>query len=130
MRPRLAALLAVATGLAIVVLSALFAWVQNRPPAPRPEAPVAAEAPAAPGRRVYDEQRCQACHSIAGVGNVRHPLDGVGSRLTRDEVTRWIVAPQTMQPDVAKRAYDLPPAQLEALVDYLMSLKSSDRRIP
>jgi mono/diheme cytochrome c family protein len=75
------------------------------------------------GRRVYDRQRCATCHSIENQGNRRYPLDGVGGRLTRDDVRRWIVAPQEMRKGIAKRSYKLPESDLGALVDYLMSLK-------
>jgi mono/diheme cytochrome c family protein len=75
------------------------------------------------GRRVYDRERCATCHAIEGRGNRRYPLDGVGSRLSRDDVRKWIVAPQEMQEGVRKRSYRLPEDELEALVDYLMSLK-------
>lgn len=76
------------------------------------------------GKEVYRQQRCRVCHSIAGDGNRRWPLDGVGSRLDQDAIRKWIVAPQEMQPGIRKRAYDrLPPADLDALVAYLMTLK-------
>jgi mono/diheme cytochrome c family protein len=76
------------------------------------------------GRRVYEEQRCQLCHSVAGAGNTRGPLDGVGSRLSAEEIRKWIVEPQTMKPGVRKRAYDkLPADRLDALVAYVASLK-------
>lgn len=62
--------------------------------------------------------------SIAGVGNARSPLDGVGSRLTAEGIRKWIVAPREMNPKVQKRPYDrLPPVDLDALTAYLLSLK-------
>lgn len=82
------------------------------------------EDPMAPGRQVYRENRCAMCHSIDGEGSPRSPLDGVGSRLTEEEIRNWIVAPQTMQADVRKSAYDeLSEEDLEALVEYMKSLK-------
>lgn len=76
------------------------------------------------GADVYRAQKCQACHSIAGVGNKRHPLDGVGSKLAEVDIRKWIVAPREMNPKVSKRAYDkLPTADLDALVTYLKSLR-------
>jgi mono/diheme cytochrome c family protein len=75
------------------------------------------------GRRVYQAQRCRVCHAIGGAGNPRSPLDGVGARLSADDIRRWIVAPEAMQPGVRKRAYELPPDDLEALVAYLVSLR-------
>lgn len=76
------------------------------------------------GKRVYGEQRCQACHAIAGQGNRRYPLDGVGGRLDAKALRTWIVAPKEMDPKVRKPAYDkLPDADLDALVAYLASLR-------
>jgi cytochrome c2 len=68
---------------------------------------------------VYAEQRCRVCHSIEGEGNTRSSLDGVGGRLTEKEIRLWIVAPQAMNPAVAKRAYQLSEEDLNALVAYL-----------
>jgi mono/diheme cytochrome c family protein len=89
------------------------ALAQSRPDAKRIER----------GTAVYREQKCQACHSIAGAGNKRYPLDGVGSRLTEEEIRKWIVAPREMNPRVAKRAYKLPQEDLDALVEYMKSLR-------
>ena len=76
------------------------------------------------GAEVYRAQKCQVCHSIAGVGNKRYPLDGVGTRLTEGDIRKWIVAPREMNPKVSKRAYGkLPKADLDALVVYLRSLR-------
>ena len=82
------------------------------------------KATVARGVEVYREQKCQACHSIAGVGNKRYPLDDVGSKLTEADIRKWIVAPREMNPKVSKRAYDkLPKDDLEALVAYLKTLR-------
>jgi mono/diheme cytochrome c family protein len=77
------------------------------------------------GREVYKQQRCQTCHAIDGVGNRRYPLDGVGARLTEEQIRQWIVAPREMDPKVRKRAYDkLPKEDLDALVAYMRSLET------
>ena len=82
------------------------------------------QARVARGAEVYREQKCQACHSIAGAGSRRYPLDGIGSKLTEDDIRKWIVAPRDMNPKVSKRAYDkLPKVDLESLVAYLKSLR-------
>jgi mono/diheme cytochrome c family protein len=79
------------------------------------------------GQRVYREQRCARCHSIAGEGSPRSPLDGVGSYLTEEEIRLWIVAPQEMAPRVRKPAYDhLPEHEVDALVAYMQSLKEPE----
>jgi mono/diheme cytochrome c family protein len=76
------------------------------------------------GERVYREQRCATCHSIAGVGSPRSPLDGVGNRLTAAEIRIWIVDPQAARPGIRKPAYDqLPTEQVEALVAFIQSLR-------
>jgi len=76
------------------------------------------------GQRVYAEQRCAACHAIAGKGNRRYPLDGVGAKLDASALRTWIVAPTKMKPKVKKPSYDaLPAADLDALVAYLESLR-------
>lgn len=119
MRRKLAMLLAGITGLLIVLAAVLVALVQE-PGAPAPSDDAD---PHALGRRVYDDRGCRFCHAIAGAGNTRHPLDGVGSRLTAEEIRKWIVTPAAMNPKVRKPAFtDIPPPELDALVAYLRSL--------
>jgi len=82
------------------------------------------------GMKVYQDQKCSLCHSIEGKGNKQGALDGVGSKLTADEIRQWIVSPKEMA-EKAKatrkplmKAYpSLPKADLDALVAYLASLK-------
>lgn len=81
------------------------------------------------GAKVYAAQKCTMCHSIAGVGNKKLPLDGVGTKLSADQIREWIVTPveaakkanSTAKP--AMKAYPaLPKADLDALVGYMKSL--------
>src|SRR5262245_31482845 len=48
------------------------------------------------GQAVYSAQKCQTCHSIGGKGNKQNPLDGVGKKLSADEIRQWIVDPVGM----------------------------------
>jgi mono/diheme cytochrome c family protein len=76
------------------------------------------------GKEVYTANKCQMCHMIDGVGSKRAPLDGVGSRLSKDEIRKWIVAPAEMDPKVKKPNFaKISADDLTALVDYLASLK-------
>jgi mono/diheme cytochrome c family protein len=82
------------------------------------------------GRQVYMDRKCSLCHSVAGKGNPKGPLDGVGSKLSAADIREWIVNPKEMAARTgatrtpAMRPYsDLPPADLDALVAYLQSLK-------
>ena len=95
-------------------------------------APVGAQdaAKVARGQQVYVAQKCGICHSIAGKGNMKGALDGVGAKLTADEIHQWIVnAPEmtTKTKSTRKplmRSYpNLPKEDLEALVAYMQSLK-------
>ena len=82
------------------------------------------------GQQVYAAQKCSICHSIAGKGQVKGPLDGVGSKLSADEIRQWIVNPAEMTKKTKAertpplRAYpNLPKDDLDALVAYMASLK-------
>jgi mono/diheme cytochrome c family protein len=83
------------------------------------------------GEQVYTAQKCQMCHSIAGKGSKANPLDGVGAKLSAEDIKRWITNPaemtakakSTKKPPMPAKYASLPPADLDALVAYLHSLK-------
>jgi len=81
------------------------------------------------GKQVYTAQKCQACHSVAGVGNKKGALDGVGAKLKEDEIRQWIVAAPEMAAKAKAdrkppmKAYTLPKEDVDALVAYMASLK-------
>ena len=86
------------------------------------------------GATVYADQKCSTCHSIAGKGNVKGALDGVGSKLTAAEIREWIADPAAMatktkaerKPAMSMMAAKLkaiPKEDVDALVAYLSSLK-------
>ncbi len=84
------------------------------------------------GLQVYEAQRCALCHSVADQGNKRGPLDGVGDRLSADEIEQWIVNPTEMAAKTnakrkpAMKVYsNLPEEDLEALVSYMLSVTSN-----
>jgi mono/diheme cytochrome c family protein len=83
------------------------------------------------GQEVYTAQKCQLCHSIAGKGNKSNPLDGVGTKLSADDIRQWITHPadmtaktkSTKKPPMPSKWANLPAADLDALVAYMQSLK-------
>ena len=75
------------------------------------------------GKAVYEAQKCKMCHSIAGVGNKKSPLDGVGKKLSADDIKKWILEPKTMKADTTMKAYKLAEPDLGNLVAYMLSLK-------
>lgn len=86
---------------------------------------------AAKGEQLYAAQKCSMCHQVAGKGNKLSVLDGVGKKLTTDQIKEWIVTPDaaatkaksTKKPVMPKTYAKLPAADVEALVAYLQSLK-------
>ena len=84
------------------------------------------------GIKVYAAQKCNVCHSIEGKGKKTGPLDGVGTKLSEDEIRQWLVnAPEmtkktksTRKP-VMKNYAKLPKEEIDALVAYMQSLKKS-----
>ena len=60
------------------------------------QATAAAEQDAAKGQAVYTAQKCSVCHAIQGKGNKTNPLDGVGAKLSADDIRKWIVSPVEM----------------------------------
>lgn len=80
------------------------------------------------GKAVFEAQKCSLCHSVGGRGNAKGPLDKVGTKLSADDIRKWIVTPKEMKSDTGRkpemRAYpSLPAADLDALVAYMKSLK-------
>lgn len=86
---------------------------------------------AAKGQQLYAAQKCSMCHQVAGKGNKLSVLDGVGTKLTADAIREWIVSPDvaagkaksTKKPVMPKTYAKLPPADIDALVAYMQSLK-------
>src|SRR5262245_25830187 len=83
----------------------------------------------AKGEQVFAAQKCSLCHAIAGKGNAKGSLDGVGSKLSADEIRAWIVDAKgmtaktkaTRKPEM--KQYTLPKDDADALVAYLSSVK-------
>jgi mono/diheme cytochrome c family protein len=83
------------------------------------------------GMKVYADQKCSICHSIAGKGNPKGSLDDVGTKLTAADIRAWIVDPVGMaakhkserKPAMPAKYASLPKDDLDALVAYLGSLK-------
>ena len=82
------------------------------------------------GVKIYGDQKCAVCHSVAGKGNPKGALDDVGRRLTAEEIRAWIVNPAEMTKKAKAerkppmRAYpNLAKEDLDALVAYMASLK-------
>lgn len=86
------------------------------------------------GAKVYAEHGCTMCHSIAGKGNAKGPLDNVGSKLSAAEIRGWVTDPAgsaakakaARKPTMASmqtKFKSLSKEDLDNLVAYLSSLK-------
>jgi cbb3-type cytochrome c oxidase subunit III len=83
------------------------------------------------GKQVYTDTKCAMCHSIDGVGNAKGPLDGVGTKLTADEIRLWHTDPKAMtaktnaarKPPMPSYTTKLSKEDLDAVVAYMQSLK-------
>lgn len=85
------------------------------------------------GAKLYAANKCTQCHSIEGKGTAvakKGPLDGVGDKLSEDEIRQWIVdAPgmtkktKATRKPVMKNYNKLPKEDVDALVAYMKSLK-------
>jgi mono/diheme cytochrome c family protein len=84
------------------------------------------------GETVFAAQKCSLCHSVAGKGNKKGPLDEAGTKLTADETRQWLVHASDMtaktkstRKPVMKDYAKLPEDDIKGLVAYLQSLKKS-----
>ena len=144
MRENLAKAICLTAIMLVTVLSLVFAIRHNPDPkdgvnpqqkhAPSPEIPdpAASHADVAPGRAIFERENCLTCHSVAGQGNPRHPLDGVGSKLDGSGLAAWLAGAGPARTELSsailrrkQRYQTLPAEEMSSLVDYLSSLKSS-----
>jgi mono/diheme cytochrome c family protein len=76
------------------------------------------------GKEVYAVQKCALCHSIAGIGGKKMPLDRVGSKLKSEDIRKWVKTPKAMKADSTMKAYpNLLEKDLTDLTAFLMTLK-------
>lgn len=89
---------------------------------PKIERPQATPAQLA-GAQVYEANNCSVCHVVNGVGEmIGPPLNGIGARQSKEEITAKITNPQGTNPESAMPPYALPPEELDNLAEFLMSL--------
>jgi ubiquinol-cytochrome c reductase cytochrome b subunit len=74
------------------------------------------------GSVVMQMMQCRNCHAIDGIGGQRGPsLTEVGSRLTKPQLVRQVIQGGGNMPAFGQ---NLTPAQIEAVVDYMVSLRA------
>lgn len=92
-------------------------------------APAAAQDLKAKGEKLFVDQKCTLCHSIGGKGNVKGPLDEVGSKDSAADIRAWITDANAMTAKTgatrkpAMKQFTLDKDDADALVAYLTTLK-------
>ena len=98
-------------------------------------APQPTDSSAIRGHDVFVQRTCIMCHTIAGTpagSGVGPELTHIASRPSiaagslpnnRENLARWILNPQLIKPGVKMPPNPLPPADMNALLDYLETLK-------
>lgn len=88
----------------------------------------AAESPSIEaGRKLYNDMMCAGCHQIGGKGGTVGPaLDEVGSRRSREDLVDRLLKRRagTIMPTLPP---DTPTKNIEALADYLTTLKGQEQ---
>jgi mono/diheme cytochrome c family protein len=81
------------------------------------------------GEKVFASQKCTMCHSIAGKGNAKGPLDNAG-RLSDEDLRQWMLAPRVMaekskstRKPIMPEYTKLPKEDLDALIAFMKTLK-------
>jgi ubiquinol-cytochrome c reductase cytochrome b subunit len=89
---------------------------------PVPEAYVRGRTPLElQGAVILQSKQCRNCHSLGGEGGQRGPaLDGVGTRLTQDQLIRQVLQGGGNMPAYGK---NLSPAEVTALVAFMQTLR-------
>ena len=76
------------------------------------------------GALLLQNKQCRNCHSLDGSGGQRGPaLDGVGTRLTGDQLVRQVIQGGGNMPAYGK---NLKPAEVEALVAFMKTLRPAN----
>jgi mono/diheme cytochrome c family protein len=112
--------IATTSALAVIAMMAWLTWLGAHAEAPD-KINLSVPASLQAGQAVANQSGCGACHKFGEAGNHGPGPDmtEIGSKLPRDAITRTLTNPTAPMPSYK----DLPPEKLDALVDYLQSLR-------
>ena len=84
------------------------------------------------GKDLYAAKQCARCHMVAGKGYKAGKLDGVASKMSGDEMRRWLQTPAEMEASLdpkpkvkmsSRKSMKLTETEVASLVAYLRTLK-------
>lgn len=140
MREKWAIFIVLFTCIIVLLLAMVFAFIQNPE---KPETLVqseqqaiqssAGQVPAGAnskkierGRKIFQEQSCAMCHSVAGEGNPRNPLDKISDLRSNEDLRNWITGADELQDllpvsvrRIKQKYKALSDDELDALISYL-----------
>ncbi len=77
------------------------------------------------GRELIQKFNCVACHKLSGVEkNFVPALDGIGSKVNRSWLVRWLKNPREFRPKTLMPDFFLADEEANLLADFLMSFKA------
>ena len=89
----------------------------------------AQNAKAEQGAALFASQKCTMCHSVAGKGNPKGPLDTIPAKDKAELIRHWLTDPEGMRVKTnatrtpAMKPVKLTDDQIDALVAYLTTVK-------
>ncbi len=76
------------------------------------------------GRELIEELSCTGCHTLDGFKKSFVPaLDGIGQKVSRGWLVRWLKDPQAFRPKTKMPNFLLSDEEVDILADFLMSFK-------
>jgi cytochrome c len=81
------------------------------------------------GKKAYVKYDCKKCHLIGTEGSKTSPLNGVATKMSADDIRKWLVNPDEMtaklkkKPKVKMKKQPISPAEVDALMAYMLTLK-------
>ena len=87
------------------------------------------------GKKAYSKHDCSKCHRIGRVGAKKGPLDGVATKLSVDDIRKWLTVPAEMEATLDEppegtnsmantlNKKPLTPEEVDALAAYMLTLK-------
>lgn len=89
-------------------------------------APSVASADATKGKEVYTKLRCAMCHKVEGSGGKKGPdLSDVAMRRDAAWLRKYLPNPKSVDPKATMPPVKASHDDLDHLIDYLLTLKSS-----
>jgi mono/diheme cytochrome c family protein len=81
------------------------------------------------GKNLYIEKGCLGCHELEGFvrpESVGPLLNRVGEKVNSTWLKNWLKRPKDYLPNTIMPFFDLPPAEISALTDFLLTQKNED----